>query len=332
MIVIPKIVGGKVIQTKLTQWPKRKRLRQRSKASLIFLSGRTWSMAFSWPAFLVLFAKSLWQECVTPCLNLNTSLLLNQVLFTSFDPWNGTEIFQQAQQKKGKERTIFFLFFFFFFYSFLLTFFFFFLFWIQIKIRRKNIWCNCRTSDHNNKRSMSTGFSSTFSSVNACNLFLWCSGFLFHFFFLPSFSLSLSLAFLFHMGTIQFNSIQFNSIHLAEILGKVHGVLSKRKGRIISEEMREGTSIFNIEAILPVVESFGFSDGSFLFPSPFLSLLQRLFHRIVAQFHLFSSFKKFGPTLQDWQSLSLSSMGFLSFFLFLFGFCFCFYFLPSSNQ
>ncbi|RKP15045.1 P-loop containing nucleoside triphosphate hydrolase protein [Piptocephalis cylindrospora] len=45
-----------------------------------------------------------------------------------------------------------------------------------------------------------------------------------------------------------------------EILGKVYAVVGRRKGRIISEEMDDGTSFFNISALLPVVESFGFAD------------------------------------------------------------------------
>ena len=44
------------------------------------------------------------------------------------------------------------------------------------------------------------------------------------------------------------------------MLGKVHAVISKRRGRILHEELKEGTSIFIIRAILPVVESFGFSN------------------------------------------------------------------------
>lgn len=47
-----------------------------------------------------------------------------------------------------------------------------------------------------------------------------------------------------------------------EVLGKVHGVLSRRRGRITSEEMKEGTSFFTVGALLPVVESFGFADGA----------------------------------------------------------------------
>lgn len=46
-----------------------------------------------------------------------------------------------------------------------------------------------------------------------------------------------------------------------EVLGKVHAVLSRRRGRITSEEMKEGTSFFTVGALLPVIESFGFADG-----------------------------------------------------------------------
>lgn len=45
-----------------------------------------------------------------------------------------------------------------------------------------------------------------------------------------------------------------------EILGKVYGVINKRRGKILSEEMREGTHFFLIHASLPVVEAFGFSE------------------------------------------------------------------------
>ncbi|CAD6890782.1 unnamed protein product [Tilletia controversa] len=45
-----------------------------------------------------------------------------------------------------------------------------------------------------------------------------------------------------------------------EVLGKVHAVLSKRGGRITSEEMKEGTSFFTVGSLLPVIESFGFAD------------------------------------------------------------------------
>ncbi|KAK7912926.1 hypothetical protein WMY93_013137 [Mugilogobius chulae] len=46
----------------------------------------------------------------------------------------------------------------------------------------------------------------------------------------------------------------------AEVLGRVYGVLGKREGRVVQEEMKEGTDMFLIKAILPVAESFGFAD------------------------------------------------------------------------
>lgn len=49
----------------------------------------------------------------------------------------------------------------------------------------------------------------------------------------------------------------------ADVLGKVYGVVAKRRGRIVSEEMKEGTEFFTVRALLPVVESFGFADGKY---------------------------------------------------------------------
>ncbi|KAJ3272649.1 Cytoplasmic GTPase/eEF2-like protein (ribosomal biogenesis) [Terramyces sp. JEL0728] len=43
-------------------------------------------------------------------------------------------------------------------------------------------------------------------------------------------------------------------------MGKVDGVLSRRKGKILAEDIKEGTPLFTIKASLPVVESFGFVD------------------------------------------------------------------------
>ncbi|KIM28418.1 hypothetical protein M408DRAFT_329481 [Serendipita vermifera MAFF 305830] len=45
-----------------------------------------------------------------------------------------------------------------------------------------------------------------------------------------------------------------------DVLGKVYGVVARRKGRIVAEEMKEGTSYFTVSSLIPVVESFGFSD------------------------------------------------------------------------
>ncbi|KAJ2820956.1 Cytoplasmic GTPase/eEF2-like protein (ribosomal biogenesis), partial [Coemansia furcata] len=46
----------------------------------------------------------------------------------------------------------------------------------------------------------------------------------------------------------------------SEVLGKVYGVINRRRGRILSEEMREGTPYFSIKSAIPIVESFGFAD------------------------------------------------------------------------
>lgn len=36
--------------------------------------------------------------------------------------------------------------------------------------------------------------------------------------------------------------------------------MGKRFGRVIEDTMKEGSQIFNIKAVLPVVESFGFAE------------------------------------------------------------------------
>ncbi|GFO11767.1 elongation factor tu GTP-binding domain-containing protein 1 [Plakobranchus ocellatus] len=45
-----------------------------------------------------------------------------------------------------------------------------------------------------------------------------------------------------------------------DVLGKLHAVLSKRFGQVLSDDLQEGTDIFNVTAVLPVVESFGFAE------------------------------------------------------------------------
>lgn len=45
-----------------------------------------------------------------------------------------------------------------------------------------------------------------------------------------------------------------------EQLGKLYAVLSRRRGRVLSEDVWEGTQTFLITALLPVVESYGFAD------------------------------------------------------------------------
>ena len=46
----------------------------------------------------------------------------------------------------------------------------------------------------------------------------------------------------------------------AEVLGKLYGVLGRRGGKVCSEEVKEGTVLFNVRATLPVAESFGFAE------------------------------------------------------------------------
>lgn len=45
-----------------------------------------------------------------------------------------------------------------------------------------------------------------------------------------------------------------------DVLGRLYAVIGKRNGRVISEEMREGTQMFNIQAEFPIVESFGMAE------------------------------------------------------------------------
>ncbi|KAK9474817.1 P-loop containing nucleoside triphosphate hydrolase protein [Dipodascopsis tothii] len=46
----------------------------------------------------------------------------------------------------------------------------------------------------------------------------------------------------------------------SEVLGRVYTVIAQRRGRVLSEEMKEGTPFFVVRAQLPVVESFGFAE------------------------------------------------------------------------
>lgn len=46
----------------------------------------------------------------------------------------------------------------------------------------------------------------------------------------------------------------------ADVLGKMYGVISKREGRVLGEEMKEGSDVFVVNAVLPVAESFGFTE------------------------------------------------------------------------
>lgn len=44
-------------------------------------------------------------------------------------------------------------------------------------------------------------------------------------------------------------------------MGDVYAVLQGRRGRILAETMKEGTPFYTILSLLPVAESFGFSDN-----------------------------------------------------------------------
>jgi len=54
-------------------------------------------------------------------------------------------------------------------------------------------------------------------------------------------------------------------VYLVEIqtpenaMGGIYGVLTRRRGHVISEEQRPGTPLYNVKAHLPVLESFGFT-------------------------------------------------------------------------
>ncbi|XP_064391164.1 elongation factor-like GTPase 1 isoform X2 [Halichondria panicea] len=46
----------------------------------------------------------------------------------------------------------------------------------------------------------------------------------------------------------------------ADVLGRLYSVIGRCVGRIISEEMIEGSTVFSVEALIPVAESFGFAE------------------------------------------------------------------------
>ena len=46
----------------------------------------------------------------------------------------------------------------------------------------------------------------------------------------------------------------------AEALGRLYGVISRRRGQIVKEDLVEGSSTFTVTAHIPVVESFDFSN------------------------------------------------------------------------
>jgi len=46
----------------------------------------------------------------------------------------------------------------------------------------------------------------------------------------------------------------------AEVLGRLYAVLGRRNGRVLAEEMKEGSAVFSVQALVPVAESFGFAE------------------------------------------------------------------------
>ena len=46
----------------------------------------------------------------------------------------------------------------------------------------------------------------------------------------------------------------------SDVLGRMYSVLSRRQGRVLSEQMKEGSNLFEIDAVVPVAESFGFAE------------------------------------------------------------------------
>lgn len=46
-----------------------------------------------------------------------------------------------------------------------------------------------------------------------------------------------------------------------DALGRTYTVLAKRRGRVLCEDMKDGVNVFNVEAELPLTESFGFAEA-----------------------------------------------------------------------
>jgi ribosome assembly protein 1 len=46
-----------------------------------------------------------------------------------------------------------------------------------------------------------------------------------------------------------------------DALGKMYTVLAKRRGRVLSEDMKDGVNLVNVEAIQPLTKSFGFAEA-----------------------------------------------------------------------
>ena len=51
-----------------------------------------------------------------------------------------------------------------------------------------------------------------------------------------------------------------NLLATPENYGIVYGLINKCRGKVISEELQEGTNFFILQLVLPLVESFVFND------------------------------------------------------------------------
>jgi len=55
-------------------------------------------------------------------------------------------------------------------------------------------------------------------------------------------------------------AVRITQFILLSSIGGVYGVLNKRRGQVVAEELREGTPLYTVKAHLPVAESFGFTS------------------------------------------------------------------------
>lgn len=84
-------------------------------------------------------------------------------------------------------------------------------------------------------------------------------------------------AFLFYSPRLAVSMYSCDIQTSAEMLGRVYSALSKRNGKILTEEYNDGTGFFTVKSLLPVIESFGFADDVRTRTSG-LAIPQLLFH------------------------------------------------------
>lgn len=69
----------------------------------------------------------------------------------------------------------------------------------------------------------------------------------------------------------------------SENLGKAYGVLTKRRADILGEEIKEGSYVYSVQALLPAVESIGFVEGNEMVRTTHSSEYKISFYRNVRQ-------------------------------------------------